>query len=538
MFFWLWTAGVAGNIGIWSREVGLGWAMTEMSRSAVIVSLVSAAGTLPLFALAVPAGAMADVMNRRWILLGSQIAMVVLSGLLAVLTLSGLLTPMLLLACSLGLGAAAALANPAWQSVMTDLVPREELPAASALNSISLNLSRAVGPAIGGLLVAQFGAWATFALSAVLLVGIVVVLAGWRYTPARSAMPRERFAGALKAGARYVRHSPTVHGVLVRTALFTLPASVLWGLMPLVARDHLHLQAWGFGVLMTCLGAGAVVCAWWVLPRLRTRLSPTALVVAGSLLYSAALVVIALSPLTAVTMVAVAMAGAGWITNVTCLNVAAQTGAPAWVRARVLASYLAVFFGGMALGSPLWGFVASREGIPAALLIAAGVLAAGLLSVGRFRLHNVAGEDLDHSDHWDALKAIDGVHPDDGPVVVTIEYRIAEEDAAAFVSAMEPVRTTRYRDGAFSWVLSRDTADPTRWLEVFMVESWAEHERQHHRVTQADRRVQDVVRALHRGLTPGHPTVSHWISQDVDSAAGVRVQNGRASTPHEHPPGV
>lgn len=515
VFFWLWVGMVLANVGTAMRDVAAGWLMTELAPEAYrhqLVALVQAMSTLPLFLLAIPAGALADVVDRRILLMVSQGGMCLCAALLAVLALTGGLSAGLLLTLMLLLGIGAALSNPAGQTAMTDMVGARELPAASALNSIALNLSRAIGPTLGGLLVGALGAWSALTASALSFVGILWVLAAWRYRPPERAVAAERFAGAIKAALRYVRHHRPIRNVLVRTAAFVLPASALWAQMPLLAKDKLGMSAMGYGVLMGCLGGGAVVTAL-VLPRVRARLAPGQMVLAASVLYAVAMLGLAACPNRVAAYVLMALAGAAWITNVTSLNVSAQLGVPAWVRARALACYLAVFFGGMSIGSVLWGVVAAKLGVGQTLAAASAVMFVGLLVSGAFPLQRATEEVVTHDRHWDDPIVTYPIDMDDGPVVITVEYRVSTDNADAFIKAMKPVRATRYRDGAITWILSRSTDDPERWLEVFIVESWAEHLRQHDRVTLADRKVQEFAKSYHVG--PAKPTVGHYIAQGV-----------------------
>jgi MFS family permease/quinol monooxygenase YgiN len=523
-FRWLWLAGVGSNIGTWMHEVGAGWLMTDLARgsaaaahptthagSSLLVAMVQSAATLPLFLLAIPGGALADVFDRRRVLLFAQGWMLLVATLLAVLARAGSMAPGELILLTLALGVGAAISNPAWQTLMTDLVPREELPAASALNSVSLNLSRAVGPALGGVLVSAFGPWVTFSINAASFVCVLGVLLAWK--PARAgaaskSMQGERFVGAMRSGIRYVAYSDAMKGVLVRTAAFAIFASALWGLMPTIARDHLAMSAQGYGILFGCLGIGAVA-SMLVLPRLSARLSRHALMLGASTLYAALLVAMALTRDATLGCAIMLAVGAAWITVIMCVNVSAQSGTPAWVRARGMGCYLATFYGSMAVGSLAWGWVASKFGIASALLAAAAGLAVGPIVTWRYRLHEVAVADLHPAPHWEDPDLAHPIDPQAGPVVITIEYQIAPENAAAFRTAMEPVSVTRYRDGAISWLLSRDTEDPRRWLEVFIVETWEEHLRQHDRVTEADRRVQQHAKSFHEG---DKPRVSHWIA--------------------------
>lgn len=519
----LWIAALASNIGTWIHEVGAGWAMTELGPSSLMVSLVQASTTLPMFLLSLPAGAFADVINRRKLMISMQAGMFIIAIILALAAWQGFLTAGLLIAATLGLGIGAAMINPAWQAAMSDLVPYEELPSASALNSVSLNLSRAVGPALGGVLVAQAGPYAAFALNALSFVGILWALWRWKYEPTRMAAPGERFIGAMKAGVRYIRHSPHMHAQLVRTACFSLFGSSLWALMPVVARKHLKVEASSYGLMLASLGAGAVI-GTLILPRIRARLGPNTIVVGATLVSAAAIVGIGLSTVLWLTAIAIGVAGMAWVTMVVCLNVAAMTGSPPWVRARALACYFTVFFGGMAIGSALWGALADAAGIPQSLFIAACGLVVGLATMGKYRLKTPAQEDLKLSPHWEDPVVSRDINAEDGPVVVTVEYRIHADNADAFVAAMAPVSQTRYRDGAFSWTLSRCTENPERWLEVFMVESWAEHLRQHLRVTLADRRIQ--VHAKSFQIDGAKPVVSHFIAVGMNGLKGSRTPAG------------
>ncbi len=533
LFRWLWIAALASNIGTWVHEVGAGWLMTELADKAspqykLMVALVQAFTALPTFLLAIPAGALADVLDRRRLLIVGQAAMLVAATALAAAAFAQAVTPLLLLVVTFALGVGAAVTNPAWQTAMTDLVPREQLPQASALNSISLNLSRAIGPAIGGVIYASYGPGGAFTLNAISFVGIIIVLWSWRYTSPAQAAPGERFFGAMRAGVRYVRHSPPMRAVLVRSFIFVIFASSMWALMPTFASQELGLKAAGYGVMLTSLGAGAVTAAF-VLPPLRRRLGINGVIALATTVCAGALVSLALvrdQPTPVVmditfpiySLLTMFVGGMCWLSMVTSLNSSAQMATPSWVRARALACYLASFFGSMALGSMIWGTLAGRIGTPATLLFAAGGMLAGLLTIKFFPLQSVNGEDLTKANSWEDPVVATPIGHDDGPVVITIEYVIDLQDADAFRAAMQPVATTRYRDGAMSWLLSRDTEEPTKWLEVFVVESWGEHLRQHSRVTLADKRVQDEAKKFHKSAAK--PLVRHFIA----SPTGANTQ--------------
>jgi MFS family permease len=514
LFLWLWIAAVASNIGTWMQNVGAEWLMTSVAPSPMMVALMQTAEMTPLFLLALPAGALADVVDRRRLLLFTQGWMLLAAVTLAGLTLAGLTGAWTLLLLTFSLGLGAALNAPAWQAIVPELVPRDELAAAVSLNSVAFNIARALGPALGGLVVAAAGPWAVFLLNAFSFLGIMLVLYRWRREPSESMLPTERVMGAMRAGLRYVRHSPELRTVLLRTGIFVVCASALWAMLPLIARRELGLSAVGYGVLLGGLGTGAVLAAF-ILPGIRKRVSLNLLVGSGTVLFAAVTLTLAyvrIMPLLALAMV---LGGIAWMALMSSFNVSVQTVVPAWVRARALAVYLLVFFGGLACGSAFWGALATRVGIPRALLCAALAMLAGLLAALRYPLVADEGLDLDPSFHWSEPTVISEPNPEDGPVLVTVEYLIDPARADEFRKAMDEVKRIVRRDGAMRWGLFNDQADEGRYLETFLVESWAEHMRQHARVTNADRAVQDHARSFHIGDSP--PVVTHLIAENVST---------------------
>jgi MFS family permease len=505
----LWVAAVVSNVGTWMHDVGAVWLMTSLTPSPVMVALMQTATSLPFFLLALPAGALADVVDRRRLLLVAQGWMMAAAAVLGVLTLAGLTTSWWLLALTCALGLGAALNAPAWQAMTPELVPREEVPSAVALSGVGLNLARAVGPALGGFVVAAAGPSAVFLLNAVSCVGVIVVLYRWPRALRRRALPPEHMIGAMRAGVRFVWHAPAFRTVLVRAAVFILCGSALWALLPLIARREMGLDAVGYGVLLGCLGAGAVAGAA-ILPRVRQRVVVDRLAIGATVVF--ALVTVALAALREVTWLSgvLFVGGGAWIALMSSYNAAAQAAAPAWVRARALAVYLLVFQGGIAAGSALWGAVAARTGIPIALLMAGAGLFLGLLAATRYRLAEGARLDLTPSFHWPQPAVTIEPPAEHGPILVTVEYRIDPVHAGDFVQAMREVRLERLRDGALRWELFQDPADPPHYVETFLVESWVEHLRQHERVTLSDREAEVRARALHRGPTP--VAVSHLVA--------------------------
>lgn len=508
VFFWLTLAALVSNIGTWMQNVGAAWLMTSLSPSPLMVALIQTASSLPILLLALPAGALADIVDRRRLLLFSQGWMLVAAGLLGALTIAHLTTPWSLLALSLALGAGSAMNAPAWQAIVPELVPRQELTPAVSIGSISFNMSRAVGPALGGLVVAWAGAGATFVLNAASFLAVMAVLYEWDRPSSPDVLPAERVLGAIKAGIRYTRFAPNLDAVLVRTAAFVLGASALWAVLPLFARWQLSLGAGGYGGLLGCFGTGAMV-AGLGLPRLTQRWSRNA--ICGLAVGGFALALAGLAETRNLIAVCLLMAleGGAWTITMTVLNVSAQLSVPTWVQGRALAVYQVVLQGGMAGASVLWGWVAERQGVPASMLYAAGAIVVGLCSMLRFRLASDGELALDPF-RRPIPKIADEIDPEAGPVLVTVEYRIDPRSAKEFIGAMRAIRPIRLRDGAFFWGLFFDAAAPERFVEYFVVESWGEHVRQHFRGVAGDVVLENFARAYHIGDTP--PIVTHQIS--------------------------
>lgn len=416
----------------------------------------------------------------------------------------------MLLIFSLGLGSA--LNAPAWQAIIPELVPRSELPAAVSLNSVAFNIARAVGPALGGFVVAAVGTWAVFLLNSLSFIGVLFVLYRWQREPVESISPTERVIGAMRAGVRYVRHDLALRAVLVRTGVFVSCASALWAMLPLVARQQLGLGAFSYGVLLGGLGAGAILGAI-LLPAVRRKVSSNLLVICGTVVFAAVTVTLAAVHIFWLLCIVMLFGGVAWMALMSSFNISVQALVPAWVRARVLAIYLLIFFGGMAVGSAVWGVVATHIGISSGLLYAATALIVGLASAYFFPLR--AGEDLnlEPSLHWSDPIVISEPHPEDGPVLVTVDYQVAPERSEEFVAAMRELKRILRRSGAVRWGLFADPARPGHYLETLLVESWAEHMRQHSRVTHEDRIAQDLVRSFHLGEAP--PVVTHLIARKV-----------------------
>jgi MFS family permease len=506
----LWVATVISNVGTWVHEVAAGWLMTSLAPSPLLVALVQTATTLPMFLFALPAGALADILDRRRLLIGVQLASAGVAGGLGLLVLSGQVTPWTLLALTFLAGTGAALIRPTWQAIVPRLVSRRDLQSAIALDSMGINISRAVGPALGGAVIALAGYAAPFWLNTLTFLAVVAALLWWRDPHrATSQLPAERFWAAIASGLRFTRASPALRATLARALAFFAFASAYWALMPLIARQRLDGGPTLYGVLLGAIGAGAVAGAF-ALPWLKKRLGPNRLVVLATLGTALVLVIFAVSIDRYAAVAAGALAGACWIAVLSSLNVSAQLALPEWVRGRGLSVFVTVFFGAMSGGSLVWGQVANAFDIPTALLAAAAG-AVVLIPVSlRWRLQQGEGLDLSPSMHWPTPAVADDVTDDQGPVMVTIEYRIDPEHGDRFTALLHELAASRRQTGAFAWGLFRDAAEPGRYLEYFMVESWLAHLRQHERVTTADRHVQDSARPFHIG--ENEPVVTHYIA--------------------------
>ncbi|GAA4326313.1 MFS transporter [Pigmentiphaga soli] len=517
LFAILWGATVIGNTGSFVRDVASSWLMTDLSPSPAVVAMVQAAGTLPIFLLAIPAGVLSDILDRRKFLIGIQILLAGVSICLMLLSAMGLQSVASLIALTFMGGIGAALMGPTWQAIVPELVDRKDVKSAVALNSLGINIARAIGPALGGLILAAAGAALTYGVDVVSYVFVIAALWWWRRrAPAEDALS-ERFLGAFRAGLRYARASHELHVVLVRAFFFFALASSVWALLPLVARGLLGGGAGFYGILLGAVGLGAIGGAV-VMPALRRRLDADGLVFLAALVTAAVMLFLAFSRSQWAAAVSLLLLGAAWITALTTLNGAAQAILPNWVRGRSLAVYLTVFNGAMTAGSLAWGAVAEVAGVASTLV--AGAIGLAAVAAVSHRLKLPKGEaDLVPSNHWPEPLTAAPVDNDRGPVLILIEYRIDPADRQAFLQALARLSAERRRDGAYGWGVTEDAADPTLMLEWFMVESWAEHLRQHRRVSKADADVQEEALRFHRGGQ--RPVVRHFLAINRPQAGQV-----------------
>ncbi|HEX9082375.1 MAG TPA: MFS transporter [Holophagaceae bacterium] len=511
LFLAIWIAAMASNVGTWIQSVGEKWLMGELTRSPLLMSLIETGSTLPMLVLSMPGGAIADIVDRRKLLLATQTWMLLVAGAMALLSGLHLVTPGILIGMSLLLGVGGALNAPAWAATVPDLVTREQIPAGVALNSAGFNVSRAVGPALGGLVVGALGATWAFALNAVSFVGVVVVLKSWKRKPIPTDLPAERFSAAMKVGLRYTRHRRALQIILVRGGGFVFFGGIIFGLLPTLAIHRLHLGSVAFGLLLGCIGAGAV-SATFILPRIKERAGANGLLGGFTLLFAGGLLVLAFLQHVVPVVLALLVCGMGWLSVLSTYNTGVQLSVPSWVRARALGVYITVWGGAMALGAAFWGWVGEHWGLRIAFAGAALGMLAVLAATGRLRIQAL-DEPLDLSPHRIQPHDQAPISPDDGPILTVLEYHVPQAQKAGFRTAMREVRRIRIRDGAVRWSLFQDLTGPEpgilRFVESFLSSSWGEHLRQHHRATVEDRQAIAAAYALAEG---GKPRIRHLVA--------------------------
>ena len=496
----IWLASLLSNLGLLIQGVGAAWAMTQMTSSADKVALVQTALMLPVMLISMPAGAIADMYDRRIVALVSLSIALVGATALSVLAWLGLVTPEILLAFCFIVGSGMALFGPAWQSSVSEQVPAETLPSAVALNGISYNIARSFGPAIGGIVVATAGAVAAFAINAVLYIPLLVVLFLWRRTSEPSRLPRERLNRAIVSGVRYIANSPSIRIVLARTLVTGLIGGSVSALMPLVARDLLHGGAQTYGIMLGAFGVGAVIGALNI-GELRKRLSGEAAVRACTLAMAGAIAAVALSRQPVLTAAALVVAGAVWMLAVALFNIGVQLSAPRWVAGRSLAAFQAAIAGGIAIGSWGWGRLTDAAGVETALLVSAALMFASPL-LGRWLKMPPVDARTEAAELLADPEVRLPLTGRSGPLVVEIEYRVDQENARAFHNVMQEVQLSRQRNGAYGWSIARDIADPELWTERYHCPTWLDYLRQRNRSTQSERALHQRAMDFHLGPDP------------------------------------
>jgi MFS family permease len=509
----LWLAQFVANTGTWMQTIGAQWLMGDLGGGVLAMALVQAATTLPVFLLVVPAGALGDILDRRRLLLAGQALMCAGAAGITVTTAAGRTTPSVLLGLIAVTGVGQALSAPSFQAIQPELVSRCEVPQAAVLNGVNVNVARAVGPAVGGLLIAATGPAATFAFNTVSFFGVMAVLYRWKRPPDHRPLGAEHVVAATRTGRRYISNAPRFATVLAVSALFMIFASCLWALLPAVARGPLRLGAGGYGVLLAGVGIGAVTGAF-VVGRLREAIGANALVNASMIAYGLSMLVIGAAPGPAMVVPALMIAGAAWIGVQSTLNAAAQALLPEWIRARALAYFQLVFMGGQTVGAIGWGATAGLAGLRVAFVIpGCALLLVAVLTTRTLRLPRTS-LDLSRTPFWPEPAAGPDSDSGAGPVLVEVQWRVPEANADAFLDAMGKVSRSRKRTGATLWGLFRDVSEPSLYVETFTVATWHEHLRQHlERGTVWDQELQSAARAL--TLDGAEPVVRHLIWADT-----------------------
>ncbi len=515
-----WIASTISSVGTWMQDTAGTWLMTVLTSSPLLIALMQTAASLPVLILGLLAGATADIFDRRKLLIFWQAWMLGSVAVLAILTFLGHISPWALLAFTCLLNIGSAMNNPAWQAIVPELVPRELIPDTVSLNAASNNLARAVGPALGGLMVAAFstahsGAGSVFALNAISFAGVIWVLVNWKRTPLfKSALPSERIAGSIRGGLRYVRYSPQLQSSLIRAFGYCFFVSAIWSLLAVVARKDMKAGPLGYGILNGSLGLGAVIAATQ-LPRIRRRFSADTILLVATIYQAFTLLVMAFVPNPWLLIPVLVFSGSAWTSSMSSINTSVQLSVPPWITARALGTYLMTFQGGMALGSILWGFVAEHSKTPYALAAASAGLLVTLPFLHRFKILQGAVPDFSPYQFKRPAPSLVGVaptheaDPNEGPVRISIEYRIPLDCYADFTRAIHELRGVRLRDGALRWGVFRDADDPTHLNETFLMESWVDYLRSRERTTAADTAIRDRVYAIHKGDAP--PRVTHQI---------------------------
>jgi MFS family permease len=520
-----WIASTVSSVGTWMQDTAGTWLMTVLTTSPLLIALMQTAASLPVLLFGLLAGATADLFDRRRLLIFWQAWMLASVAVLAVLTFIGHISPWALLAFTALLNVGSAMNNPAWQAIVPELVPRDLIPDTVSLNAASNNIARALGPALGGLMVAAFktahtGAGSVFALNAVSFAGVIWVLVNWKRTPLfKSALPTERISGSIRGGLRYVRYSPQLQSSLVRAFAYCFFVSAIWSLLAVVARRDMKAGPLGYGILNGSLGLGALLAAT-TLHRIRTRYSADRILLVASIWQAAALLVLAWIPNLWLLLPVLVLSGSAWTSSMSSINTSVQLAVPPWITARALGSYMMTFQGGMALGAILWGFIAEHSSTPAALTAASAGMLLTLPLIHRFKILQGPVPDFSPYQYRRPAPALVGVpsqaaDPDhnEGPVRISVDYRIPLESYATFLRAIYDLRGVRLRDGAIRWGIYRDADDPTHLNETFIMESWLDYLRSRERTTAADAAIRDRASALHQPADGDdvRPRVTHQI---------------------------
>lgn len=510
-FRYLLLATLVSNIGSWMHEVGAGWLMVSLNSSPVMVALVQTAMSLPAVFVLLPSGALSDILDRRRYLITGNIAMGLTALGLGLLTVSGGINEWSLLGLTFLLGCGMAMIMPAWQAIIPEVVPRKELHGAIALNTMGMNIARVIGALIAGILINISGPGMVFLCNAVTFIFIIAVLVTWKRPAPETKLPPEKFSSAVMTGLRFARHSPALQATIIRGVGFFFFASVMWALLPLIAKDLLQGDERTYSYLFASISVGAISSAL-LMPKFRARLSNDQLITYASLLFGAGMMVTARVNILPIALLSLSFCGAAWITVMTCAQVSAQTALPNWVRSRGISVFLTFFMGSMAIGPFFWGSIAKFTSLSVAMTVAAiGVAVAALLT----RRWPLSGSDLlDHtpSGHWKMPALVTDIQPDQGPVMITIRYQLADQEVSEFLELMGQLEKSRRRDGAYEWHIMQDSTTRGVYTEFYMVYTWLDHLRQHERITNQDALIQQQIRSLLVDETA--PIITHYVKPD------------------------
>ena len=513
LYRFLWVTMFASDIGAAMQTVGSGWLITSLSPSPFIVALLQMATSLSIFLLALPAGALADIVDRRKLFLGTQYFSLAVAAILSILTFGGFTTSSILVVFTFLLGLGNAMSLPVNIVIQTDLVPRKKALAAMTLFSVAIYIGLAVGPLLGGLVVAAAGPWAVFMLNALSFVGIIVFLHRWRKQPERKLLPPEQVIGAIRTGLRYMRHSLHVRALFVRDFSLTICGSALVSLLPLLARNEAGSNSILFGILIGAFGIGGMISGVVIVPRIK-KISIEKRVTSATILYAVAMAVLSFQHEIIIVFIGIFAVGTALIIITSSLNFVAYNSVASWVRTRVVSVHQMIYWGGVAIGSIVWGIVAEIWGIPTALLAASIGIVIGLVTSTLYKLKPLTDVDMTPSMHWSMPRVmVDIDEHEGGSVLVEIEFQIDPARSHEFESAMKKVRSLRLRDGAINWELFHDIENPSRYVEMFTSESWTEHLRQHERITKADLAIEQYAISFHMGKDL--PRISHLIRENA-----------------------
>lgn len=511
----LWIANIVSLVGSWMHETGTAWLMTSITVSPVMVALLQTSMTLPFFLMSLPAGALADIIDRRKLLVLAQTVMLAAAASLGILTLLGWVGPVAILVLTFLLGIAAAVNAPTWQAIIPELISQDRLQSAVTLGSVAFNVARVAGPILAGVILAIAGPASVFFVNALSFIGVIITLIRWKYRQPEQTLPTERFIGAIRTGVGYVRNVSQVKTVMIRMGIFSFFGSSLWTFLPIIARVRLKLDPWGFGMLMCFFGVGGLLGAV-LLPKAGQafRLRPLANI--ATVLFAAAIALLSFSHTFSLTAFGLVVGGIAWLILISTYNTAILSIVPSWVRGRVMSVFMLVFFGPFAAGSTLWGFLGSWLGITRTLILTSLCTALGIAATYRRALAEPYGIDLTPSEHWPQFTGTREPDMHEGPILVVVEYSVEPERLDDFLNAMGSLKKIRMRDGAFRWNLFRETSDPQRFIESFIVETWAEYMRQQERFTVSDGGIVDIVHSCQKA---GEPLIiRHFVAQSLRRA--------------------